>query len=42
MSRIRIQLEKLPARIKLRRWPTISTLLIILGACLVSLAYAGH
>ncbi len=42
MARITIPIEKLPPRLKRRQWPSIPSMLIVVGAGLVLLAYLGH
>lgn len=41
-SHIALPIEKLPPRLKHRRWPSLPSLLIIAGIGIVVLAYLGH
>ncbi len=41
-SRITLPIEKLPSRPKRRRWPSLPSMLIVVGILLVVLAWAGH
>ncbi len=42
MERITLPIEKLPARQRARRWPSLSVILVGVGVVLIVMAWLGH